>query len=81
MVRYDLGSDRLDRAAVTRRVTLVLSRAGGVAWVQSGAVRALATPGARTLDAGPVQRGSLKAAGRDSVSWVRDGRRRVARVR
>lgn len=81
VLRLDMDTGQLDKATVPRRVRLVMSRAGGVAWIESGAVRALGRSGARTLDAGPVNAGSLKRAGRASVSWVRDGRRRTARVR
>lgn len=81
VLRVDMRSGRVDRATVTKRVRLVTSRVGGVAWIESGAVRSLKRSGARTLDAGPVKAGSLKRAGRRSVSWVRGGQRRTARLR
>lgn len=80
VLRVDMGSGRVDRTTVTRPVGLVTSGAGGVAWIESGAVRSLGRSGTRTLDAGPVEAGSLKRAGRSTVSWVRGGQRRTARV-
>lgn len=80
VLRVDVRSGRVDRATVTKRVGLVTSGVGGVAWIESGAVRSLKRSGARTLDAGPVKAGSLKRAGRRSVSWLRRGQRRAARV-
>ena len=80
VLRVDMRSGRTDRAIVTRRVGLVTSGVGGVAWIESGAVRSLERAGARTLDAGPVKAGSLKRAGRRSVSWVRGNQRRTARL-
>lgn len=80
VLRADMRSGRVDRATVTKRVRLVTSRVGGVAWIESGAVRSLERSGARTLDAGPVEASSLKRAGRCSVSWVRGGQRRTARL-
>gem|GEM_PF-6333602 len=80
VLRVDIGSRRVDRTTVTKRVGLVMSGAGGVAWIESGAVRSLGRSGARTLDGGPVKAGSLKRAGRSSVSWVRGGQRRTARL-
>lgn len=78
--RMELGTKRRDTAFVTRPVGLVMTAAGGVAWIESGAVRALGGPGVVTLDAGPAKPGSLKRASRSSVSWVRGGTRRTARV-
>ena len=78
--RYDLGTGRALQAPVGPKVSLVISGAGGVAWIQAGAVRALTTSGLRILDAGPVAPRSLKRAGRAGVSWVRDGTRHTARV-
>lgn len=79
--RVDLGGGRPSTAMTERRVRLVMSGAGGVAWIESRAVRALGRSRARTLDAGPVKAGSLRPAGRSSVSWVRGGKRRTQRLR
>lgn len=80
VTRVDLARDRTDSATVAGPVRLVMSRSGGVAWIEAGAVRALSPPGARTLDPGPVRSGSLKASGRSSVTWERDGERHSAAI-
>ncbi len=80
VLRVDMRSGRVDRATVTKRVGLVTSGVGGVAWIEAGAVRSVERLGARTLDAGPVKASSLKRAGRWSVSWVRGGQRHTARL-
>lgn len=80
VTRVDLTRDRVDSATVTRPVRLVMSRSGAVAWIEAGTVRALAPPGARTLDPGPVRSGSLRASGRSSVSWERGGERHSAAI-
>jgi len=79
--RVDLGGGGKVSAKVARPVTLVMSRAGGVAWIESGAVSALGAAGGRSiLDAGPVEPRSLRRAGRSGVSWLRDGTRHTAAV-
>ncbi len=80
VTRVDLARNRTDSATVAGPVRLVMSRSGGLAWIEAGAVRALAPPGSRTLDPGPVRPGSLKASGRSSVTWERDGERHSAAI-
>lgn len=80
VTRIDLARDHTDSATVAAPVRLVMSRSGGVAWIEAGAVRALTPPGARTLDPGPVRPGSLKASGRSSITWERDGERHSAAI-
>jgi len=60
--RVDLARDHTDSAPVAGPVRLVMSRSGGVAWIEAGSVRALAPPGARTLDPGRATRDPSGAA-------------------